>query len=63
MKLITLTQVLQKTNARLELDRKWLVWDDADNLWKVYQQAFGEKVKIICQTDSLERAIESLTEG
>lgn len=55
---MTLEYVLSRYHARLSIGDKWLV--RTDSRWEVYQQRYGQRVKMIEDTHDLQVALRAL---
>ena len=57
----TLERVLKDKDdpARLTVGDKWLVWDNIEGMWVVYQRRpYQEYTRILIKTKHIERAVE-----
>lgn len=57
----TLERVLKDKDApaRLTVGNKWLVWDNIEDMWIVYQRKLHQKhTRILIKTEHIERAVE-----
>ena len=57
LKLLTL--LMADTNARISTSTRWMVRDD--NLWFVYEQQYGKRVKKLLETDKFVKALALLS--
>jgi hypothetical protein len=51
-------------SLRIECGCRWLVWDEMELIWKVYEQKpYQKKSRVVRVSNTEEHAIEALLEG
>lgn len=61
---MTIIECLKEDYARVSIGNRWIVWDEMDKMWVVYESKYrAKKSTIICRTDCESKAIAALRKG